>query len=637
MGIAIGRNFKACLRRGLAQTHKVLAVLVSKRNERGEGAMMKKVLPAISKLAPGSKLAPTMLIPSMGLVWFAQSQLWQTPALQGGVLIVALAALCLTVLLDTLKANIESRQLGATPAHLRELVEAIASDNPSMNRAISQPATDVYTAIRTIQQDLQHRNKKERMKGVASERIEQALNTVGATVLVSDENCNIVYINQAGGSLFRETAADIRKDLSGFDADDLLGKSLGLFFKSPIQKRRITNNLCSEYRTEITFGVRTFSVIANPLFSENGRRLGITMEWLERSAELAVEEDIIRVVDSALAGDLGQRIVVENRNGFLKTICKRVNELIGLTDQVITDTVLRLGALTASSNEVVRVNTNVKRWARQQATGLGKTASAMSELNDIASRNTARAADVARLGRRVKRQAAKGVVVAEQTVATMHDINESKRDVANIIDTVARIASQMNVLAVNTSLAVAHVDESDNAFTDLAAEMRSLAGRSAKSAREIKGLLVSSLATADNGMRLFNKSGESLSNISDDVMRVTGLIGDIAIECKEQVQDLGGVCQAILRKNKLQQNYSAPIKQAESATTSLTVSLGELDQLTRFFTQNGGAAVNRAYPSRSQAKQIVTATARSGSRIAPGKKTPQLTLLKFPKTAALDD
>lgn len=597
---------------------------------------MQQAVRFLEKLAPGCKLALTLSIPVLGLLWLIQGEVWRSVGLKAGIAIVTLVTLSLAIKLGIALLRAQC-QLGAAPAHLREIAEAMAGGNLDMDLATDYPASGVYAAMQSIQRDLRHRVVADQEALVELTRIKQALNSVGTIVLVGDLDANIAYINRAGTVFFREAAADIRKSLPGFNADKLHGKCIGLFHTNPLQQRRMLADLDNEYRTEIKLGGRTFTVIASPVFSEGGERLGVVAEWTERTAELAVERDVQRVVDSAFAGDLGQRILLENKSGVCETLSKGVNEVVGLADQVITDTVLVLGALTTSADEIARGNTNLRRWAKRQAASLKARTCALANMRSIASRNGDRAADVAELSTTVRRQAENGVSIVGQTLTAIKEINTAARKVADIIYIVDEIASQISVLALNTSLEVALAGDKESVFAVVADEMRNLAGRSATAAQEMKALIEDSIAKIDSGTRLVNASGESLAEIADEVKKVTDVIGGIAAVCKEQVADINGKCQTISRLDHLAQQHTAPVKQAAAATNSLKVQLQELEQLVRFFTKNGGTAISAASPNSAPAGLPYASAPRPRAGVVRKKTPPHLTLLKFPSVACPDD
>ena len=136
-----------------------------------------------------------------------------------------------------------------------------------------------------MQAQLRERLNTERKSAAENSRILQALDHVSASVIMADGEGKIIYLNNAAKTLFHNAQADIRKDISAFDAQRLPGNSIDIFYKNLGHQAQQTDH----QHTEIELGGRTFRFVANLVVHDSGKRLGTVMEWAERTAELAVE------------------------------------------------------------------------------------------------------------------------------------------------------------------------------------------------------------------------------------------------------------------------------------------------------------------------------------------------------------
>ena len=122
----------------------------------------------------------------------------------------------------------------------------------------------------------------------------------------------------------------------------------------------------------------------------------------------------------------------------------------------------------------------------------------------------------------------KGGAVVSQVVSTMGEITASSHKMADIIGVIDSIAFQTNILALNAAVEAARAGEQGRGFAVVAGEVRALAGRSADAAREIKGLIDGSVAKVEQGARLVEDAGATMTAIVEQAQRVAGLIAEIS-------------------------------------------------------------------------------------------------------------
>ncbi len=126
--------------------------------------------------------------------------------------------------------------------------------------------------------------------GESDSRIATALQTCDQNVMIADADFNIIYMNQTMLAMMKNAEADLKSELSGFNADQLIGTNIDAFHKNPAHQRSMVHGLTSTYRTQITAGGRTFSLIANPIFDEKKVRTGTVVEWDDMTDRLRAEE-----------------------------------------------------------------------------------------------------------------------------------------------------------------------------------------------------------------------------------------------------------------------------------------------------------------------------------------------------------
>ena len=189
------------------------------------------------------------------------------------------------------------------------------------------------------------RIKEERVISDANARMKQALDTVSANVMVADANRDIIYMNAAVTNTLMAAESDIRKDLSNFSVNNLIGNSIDVFHKNPEHQKQMLENLSSEITANIIVGGRHMDLVVNPITNEQKERIGTVVEWTDRTNEVAIEQEIDSLVESAANGDLSQRINPIGKTGFFEKLALGLNQTVESTDSFLRDMGVVLSAM----------------------------------------------------------------------------------------------------------------------------------------------------------------------------------------------------------------------------------------------------------------------------------------------------
>lgn len=218
---------------------------------------------------------------------------------------------------------------------------------------------------------------------------------------------------------------------------------------------------------------------------------------LAAQSEKIANDPLARYVYTGRNDELGQLEYVQVfQNAKLRTAIGRVRESSDVLEQ--------------AAAAIVTGNSDLSSRTENQASSLEETASSMEEITSTVQQNAENAKQANQLVLDTRKQAEKSGSVVSSTMRAMTEINESSKKIADITNVIDEIAFQTNLLALNAAVEAARAGEQGRGFAVVANEVRSLAGRSAESAKQIKDLITDSVAKVESGTQLVNQSADSL-------------------------------------------------------------------------------------------------------------------------------
>lgn len=152
----------------------------------------------------------------------------------------------------------------------------------------------------------------------------------------------------------------------------------------------------------------------------------------------------------------------------------------------------------------------------------------------------------------------------------MSDIHQSSAKIRDIIGTIDGIAFQTNILALNAAVEAARAGESGRGFAVVASEVRSLAGRSAEAAREIKSLISASVERVSAGTEIVEGAGKAMSELVSNATQINTLLGEISVATSEQSRGVEEVVKAIHLLDAHTQQNAALVEETSAAAGALS-------------------------------------------------------------------
>lgn len=476
--------------------------------------------------------------------------------------------------------------------------------------------------------------KAEAERKIADEnaRVKQALDNVTTNVMIADRDANIIYVNKAVVKMMQTAESDIKKELTNFDASKLLGSNMDQFHKNPHHQRSLIQDMRGTYRGKASVGGRSFTVIANPVFS-GGERVGTVVEWADRTAEIAIEREIDIMVEAANKGDFSRNLSVEGKEGFFLNLSRGLNTLVSTMEVALNDVVRMLGAMAkgdlseritrdydgafgelkrdanatadkltevitkirisasaiaSSADEIAQGNADLSQRTEEQASSLEETAASMEQMTSTVRQSADNAMKANAMTVAAQKLARDGGRVVEEAVEAMEEINKSSKRISDIISVIDEIAFQTNLLALNAAVEAARAGEQGRGFAVVAGEVRNLAQRSAAAAKEIKDLIRDSSGKVEDGTNLVNQSGDVLRQIVASVDEVTVMMQEIAAAANEQSSGIEQVNTAVTQMDEMTQQNAALVEEASAAGQAMSDQARAMNKVVEFFSRVEG-------------------------------------------------
>ncbi len=322
-------------------------------------------------------------------------------------------------------------------------------------------------------------------------------------------------------------------------------------------------------------------------------------------------------------GDLSVQVDTHRGDEFgdlMKSLASMGQSLGQMVNQVRHST----DSIANASTEIAAGNNDLAHRTEQTSSNLQSTASSMDHLTQTVHLSADNARQASTLAAAASNVAERGGSVVRQVVSTMEDINVSSRKIADIIGVIDSIAFQTNILALNAAVEAARAGEQGRGFAVVASEVRSLAGRSAEAAKEIKLLINSSVEKVASGTQLVSDAGITMTDIVNSVRKVAEVIGEITAASGEQSAGISEINAAIGNLDQMTQQNAALVEQSAAAAESLRDQADQLARAVAVFKTNGSSLTLAQRPPRDITPRPQRVAYRSPVKLSAPKAKPAL-------------
>jgi X-X-X-Leu-X-X-Gly heptad repeat protein len=337
------------------------------------------------------------------------------------------------------------------------------------------------------------------------------------------------------------------------------------------------------------------------------------LAWLITRSITGPLAEAVSVTRRVASGDLTSRIEASGRDepAELLRSLREMNE--GLARIVAQ---IRTGAesIAVGAGQVASGNQQLSSRTEEHASSLEETASTLEEFTTTVRQNAEHAKQASQLAGGASTTAEKGGEVVSKVVQTMQDVTASSKRISDIIGVIDGISFQTNILALNAAVEAARAGEQGRGFAVVASEVRSLAQRSAASAKEIRGLIEDSVGRVEAGARLVEQAGKTMDELVASVRKVADIMTEIASASHQQSSGIDQINKAITQMDTVVQMNASLVEQATAAATSMANQATHLSHaVAQFRLEAGASAALRAMPQEPKA---LAAHAAAGGRTA---------------------
>jgi methyl-accepting chemotaxis protein len=282
----------------------------------------------------------------------------------------------------------------------------------------------------------------------------------------------------------------------------------------------------------------------------------------------SVNTDATEVLNAVAEGNFQHGITSEYQGDFA-AIKRSVNQMLDGLNQAFTKINEIVDQVSQGAGQVASVSQSLSSGATEQAASLQEITSSIQNIASQTRINAENAQQANTIARSSRAAAERGNNEMGDLTQAMTDINASSRDISKIIKVIDEIAFQTNLLALNAAVEAARAGRHGKGFAVVAEEVRNLAGRSAKAARETADKIEVAISRAENGSHIAKRTADALQEIMSSSQRVTDIVGEIAAASNEQAQGIAQITLGLEQVEKVTQQNTAVAEQSASAAEEL--------------------------------------------------------------------
>lgn len=267
------------------------------------------------------------------------------------------------------------------------------------------------------------------------------------------------------------------------------------------------------------------------------------------------------------SGDLTTVVTIKSDNDLLG---KKLSEMIEKNNEVLNNIKNAAEQVALGSKQISYSSVELSKGATEQASSIEELTASIEEISSQTKLNAENSNQANELAESAKSNAVQGSLQMNEMLKAMEEINDASGNISKIIKVIDEIAFQTNILALNAAVEAARAGQHGKGFAVVAEEVRNLAARSAKAAKETTDMIESSIKKAEGGTKIAKDTADALSQIVNNIEKVAGLVNNIAIASNEQAAGVSQINQGIMQVSQVVQSNSSTSEESAAASEELS-------------------------------------------------------------------
>jgi methyl-accepting chemotaxis protein len=418
-----------------------------------------------------------------------------------------------------------------------------ASYNPIFDQQGKPYKVVKYASDLTEQTRAAAEAERQRLETILAEslRAKSALDNSATPIMMSDEKFVVVYMNETMRQLLTRHEAAIQRELPNFRVNEIVGNSIDRFHRSPHVQRQRLQAMTAATKVRLPLGGRLLEQVVVPARDPAGKVLGYSVAWEDQTDQVNAQKDVEMLLKAAIDGDLTHRLDVARYEGFVGQVAQGMNQLLDSVSDAFRQVRGAVEQIGQAAQELRSTSQMMSSSSVELNRAAQESSSSLARATEMVRANSESAAMANQLVSETSSAAQGGQSRMNDMSSAMGEINGSAQQIAKIIKVIDEIAFQTNLLALNAAVEAARAGRHGKGFAVVAQEVRNLAERSAKAAKETAQLIEDSVAKVAQGVRIADDTRGALDAIINNVAKVVDLAGEIASASSEQARTLDTV------------------------------------------------------------------------------------------------
>ncbi len=474
---------------------------------------------------------------------------------------------------------------------------------------------DLAAGLRMMQIQMGASYEENRIQLNHNARLTTALNNASTPLMVANRQNDIIFINKALFQLWKTHKSALEKEFDQWNAEAFIGRSLECFNQGKSGVVFFSLDMMTPSQSEIELSGMTLDIVKSPVMNEGGECIGSVIEWQDLTQQRQVEATLDNAMKCAAKGHTSVHLNTEGLDGFYLYTANNINDLLTSLNEAIEGMVEVMVAL-ANGDLYKRID---KQFSGSLAAMKGATNTSLDNLSSIilqikgvseatlgaakesetvsnylADRMQEAAATLQEINTDMQginhmqtenseqlsivSQVAKEAIVLNQqarhsmddSICAMESITATSERIEAIIGLIDGIAFQTNLLALNAAVEAARAGEHGRGFAVVAGEVRSLAGKSAEAAKDIKTLIQESGEKVHEGADKVKATHALFSQVEESVTKIGQTLDDVMLSIQHQQTKVSDMTQAVNALDHNIQNNAASVEQTSATAVSLT-------------------------------------------------------------------